>query len=169
MRFWKNKHDDISDLFHKWIAQCIKQTVCKVLKIFQHGKYLVAYVLKTNSFICLRENNWANLIEACTSGFPSYHIKSHMLIYRARSKIAEKGILFYKGGFNLLIFLHIFLKYLYENEAIWSLKVGSRKPLYPLLIHHCYKHTQYSKTYHKRLLKNRQPKIIKTNGSLIKV
>ena len=25
----------------------IKQTVCKVLKIFQHGKYLVAYVLKT--------------------------------------------------------------------------------------------------------------------------
>ena len=25
---------------------CIKQTVCKVLKIFQCGKYLVAYVLK---------------------------------------------------------------------------------------------------------------------------
>ena len=24
----------------------IKQTVCKVLNIFQHGKYLVAYVLK---------------------------------------------------------------------------------------------------------------------------
>ena len=24
----------------------IKQTVCKVLKIFQHGKYLAAYVLK---------------------------------------------------------------------------------------------------------------------------
>ena len=30
-------------------SPCIKQTVCKVLKIFQHGKYLVAYVLK-NSF-----------------------------------------------------------------------------------------------------------------------
>ena len=25
-------------------SPCIKQTVCKVLKIFQHGKYLVAYV-----------------------------------------------------------------------------------------------------------------------------
>ena len=25
---------------------CIEQTVCKVLKIFQYGKYLVAYVLK---------------------------------------------------------------------------------------------------------------------------
>ena len=25
---------------------CIKQTVCKVLKISQYGKYLVAYVLK---------------------------------------------------------------------------------------------------------------------------
>ena len=24
----------------------MKQTVCKVLKIFQHGKYLVSYVLK---------------------------------------------------------------------------------------------------------------------------
>ena len=27
----------------------IKQTVCKVLKIFQYGKYLVAYVLKDES------------------------------------------------------------------------------------------------------------------------
>ena len=27
-------------------SPCIKQTVCKVLKIFQHGKFLVAYVLK---------------------------------------------------------------------------------------------------------------------------
>ena len=26
-------------------SPCIKQTVCKVLNIFQHGKYLVAYVL----------------------------------------------------------------------------------------------------------------------------
>ena len=26
-------------------SSCIKQTVCKVLNIFQHGKYLVAYVL----------------------------------------------------------------------------------------------------------------------------
>ena len=28
-------------------SPCIKQTVCKVLKIFQCGKYLEAYVLKT--------------------------------------------------------------------------------------------------------------------------
>ena len=27
-------------------SPCIKQTVCKVLNIFQHGKYLEAYVLK---------------------------------------------------------------------------------------------------------------------------
>ena len=27
-------------------SPCIKQTVCKVLKILQYGKYLVAYVLK---------------------------------------------------------------------------------------------------------------------------
>ena len=29
-------------------SPCIKQNVCKVLKIFQLGKYLVAYVLKGN-------------------------------------------------------------------------------------------------------------------------
>ena len=27
-------------------SPCIKQTVCKVLKIFQYGKYLVAYALE---------------------------------------------------------------------------------------------------------------------------
>ena len=26
-------------------STCIKQTVCKVLEMFRHGKYLVAYVL----------------------------------------------------------------------------------------------------------------------------
>ena len=29
-------------------SPCIKQTVCKVLKIFQYGKYLVAYVLNSS-------------------------------------------------------------------------------------------------------------------------
>ena len=29
-------------------SPCIKQTVCKLLKIFQYGKYLVAYVLKNS-------------------------------------------------------------------------------------------------------------------------
>ena len=29
-------------------SPCIKQNVCKVLKIFQYGKYLVAYVLNLN-------------------------------------------------------------------------------------------------------------------------
>ena len=32
-------------------SPCIKQTVCKVLKIFQCGKYLVAYVLN-RPFFC---------------------------------------------------------------------------------------------------------------------
>ena len=35
-------------------SPCIKQTVCKVLKIFQYGKYLVAYVLNRLKAI---ENN----------------------------------------------------------------------------------------------------------------
>ena len=30
-------------------SPCIKQTVCKLLKIFQYGKYLVAYVLNLDS------------------------------------------------------------------------------------------------------------------------
>ena len=32
-----------------------KQTVCKVLKIFQHGKYLVAYVLKDVNSVSVDE------------------------------------------------------------------------------------------------------------------
>ena len=31
-------------------SPCIRQIVCKVLKIFQHGKYLVAYVLNNVYF-----------------------------------------------------------------------------------------------------------------------
>ena len=46
-------------------SSCIKQTVCKVLKIFQYGKYLVAYVLNQIKLFLLynlrllweRENN----------------------------------------------------------------------------------------------------------------
>ena len=38
-------------------SPCIKQTVCKVLKIFQCGKYLVAYVLKHMTNIKLLELN----------------------------------------------------------------------------------------------------------------
>ena len=37
-------------------SPCIKQTVCKVLKIFQYGKYLVAYVLKTDARHGWRKN-----------------------------------------------------------------------------------------------------------------
>ena len=31
-------------------SPCIKQIVCKVLKIFQYGKYLVAHVLKDKDY-----------------------------------------------------------------------------------------------------------------------
>ena len=34
-------------------SPCIKQTVCKVLKIFQYGKYLVAYVLNYQNLLKL--------------------------------------------------------------------------------------------------------------------
>ena len=37
-------------------SPCIKQTVCKVLKIFQYGKYLVAYVLKGNPVLNIKQN-----------------------------------------------------------------------------------------------------------------
>ena len=41
-------------------SPCIKQTVCKVLKIFQHGKYLVAYVLKTqNGIVTILGQVWS--------------------------------------------------------------------------------------------------------------
>ena len=36
-------------------SPCIKQTVCKVLKIFQYGKYLVAYVLKVSYLVYIWE------------------------------------------------------------------------------------------------------------------
>ena len=51
-------------------SPCIKQTVCKVLKIFQHGKYLVAYMYALNGqhydvFItnndCYRSYHWGLL------------------------------------------------------------------------------------------------------------
>ena len=38
-------------------SPCIKQTVCKVLKIFQYGKYLVAYVPKNGTPLARRWND----------------------------------------------------------------------------------------------------------------
>ena len=54
-------------------SPCIKQIVCKVLKIFQYGKYLVAYVLKKQPFVTdfffmgiihQRHEHWLHLLIA---------------------------------------------------------------------------------------------------------
>ena len=44
-------------------SPCIKQTVCKVFKIFQCGKYLVAYVLNTTFPHDLIKDELIDLIE----------------------------------------------------------------------------------------------------------
>ena len=46
-------YDEVSNFIkfcHHMDSPCIKQTICKVLNRFQHGKYLVAYVLKINKY-----------------------------------------------------------------------------------------------------------------------
>ena len=55
-------------------SPCIKQTVCKVLNIFQNGKYLVAYVLNvcqnhTNGYY--RSNATVTLQESFSRSFPT--------------------------------------------------------------------------------------------------
>ena len=39
-------------------SPCIKQTVCKVLNIFQHGKYLVAYAW----FVLVRPYHYVDIL-----------------------------------------------------------------------------------------------------------
>ena len=51
-------------------SPCIKQTVCKVLKIFQYGKYLVAYVLNIYKFVhteCMRPSGGASVFVKSSS------------------------------------------------------------------------------------------------------
>ena len=59
-------------------SPCIKQTVCRVLKIFQYGKYLVAYVLKTAAYhrglIFTIENRKYHYIRAVAWDFQHYGI-----------------------------------------------------------------------------------------------
>ena len=51
-------------------SPCIKQTICKVLKIFQYGKYLVAYVLK-NIFDFTTAGDWECM--AAVERLPALH------------------------------------------------------------------------------------------------
>ena len=46
-------------------SPCIKQTVCKVLKIFQYGKYLVAYVL--NITFSVNESSLMSIFDSVLS------------------------------------------------------------------------------------------------------
>ena len=75
-------------------SPCIKQTVCKVLKIFQYGKYLVAYVLKwVKDYISMQEcyrtsqsNTQSPIYQHAYilgHAFPCYIIRFHNIIYRA--------------------------------------------------------------------------------------
>ena len=47
-------------------SPCIKQTVCKVLKIFQYGKYLVAYVLNSE---WAKISGYTKIVWNCTQNF----------------------------------------------------------------------------------------------------
>ena len=49
-------------------SPCIKQTVCKVLNIFQHEKYLVAYVLKWYKRL-IRKHKFEDQLEILLSVF----------------------------------------------------------------------------------------------------
>ena len=49
-------------------SPCIKQTVCKVLKIFQYGKYLVAYVPKRGDLSsAIQKRLTTSLVVICDS------------------------------------------------------------------------------------------------------
>ena len=59
-------------------SPCIKQTVCKVLKIFQYGKYLVAYVLNAQYLKHRRTSDSLNIelpIELVSNKITFYHEK----------------------------------------------------------------------------------------------
>ena len=75
---------------------CIKQTVCKVLNIFQHGKYLVAYVLKAASHKSAPQpySMWEGEVELV------YALFSQQLTYiwKPTSKMYHLCIIFY-GSF----------------------------------------------------------------------
>ena len=64
-------------------SPCIKQTVCKVLKIFQCGKYLVAYVLKSmpgrvaQSVTCLATDACLTADPGVASSIP---VRSHTFV-----------------------------------------------------------------------------------------
>ena len=47
----------------------MKQTVCKVLNIFQHGKYLVAYVLNMNFALTHFNLKVVTLFRGCTGWY----------------------------------------------------------------------------------------------------
>ena len=61
-------------------SPCIKQTVCKVLKIFQYGKYLVAYVLKLRYFGEYK-NNLDGYFSVHASGLLQIHVHKKGAIY----------------------------------------------------------------------------------------
>ena len=70
-------------------SPCIKQTVCKVLKILQHGKYLVAYVLKNLLFSSLPakiKKNQSKMKELeWSKGFPYYNPMGGIFCYGNQS------------------------------------------------------------------------------------
>ena len=49
-------------------SPCTKQTVCKVLKIFQYGKYLVAYVFNTSEEAAIKV--WKNIFLVFPAKWP---------------------------------------------------------------------------------------------------
>ena len=66
-------------------SPCIKQTVSKVLKIFQYGKYLVAYVLK---FYLLRKTCAKQVIYVCI------YIYSHLYMILCKDFACTIGTIY---------------------------------------------------------------------------
>ena len=56
-------------------STCIKQTVCKILNIFQHGKYLVAYVLNCRQPTLPIHIEMPTIVSICRVISTSYSLK----------------------------------------------------------------------------------------------
>ena len=79
-------------------SPCIKQTVRKVLKIFQYGKYLVAYVLNTCILLDLP-------IGREKGSFSLNYFQFRALIWRSALRGSRT---FARGGHNMITFFSLF-------------------------------------------------------------
>ena len=68
-----------------------KTNSMKVLKILQHGKYLVAYVLNTLLLLKQIKRNWTSFSSSCAIGKLWLNSKNKPQMYVRRSTMYEKA------------------------------------------------------------------------------